>query len=65
VDVQLGLGHFAQELGQTVGGNGVNFEHGFFLARLDANQEIVEPKKRPPEGGLLLRSHLLRNGIQL
>jgi hypothetical protein len=48
-----------------VGGNGVNFEHGFFLARLDANQEIVEPKKRPPEGGLLLRSHLLRNGIQL
>jgi hypothetical protein len=32
MNVQLGLGHFAQELGQTVGGNGVNFEHGFLLA---------------------------------
>jgi hypothetical protein len=29
--MQLGLGHLAQELWQTVGGNGVNFEHGFLL----------------------------------
>jgi hypothetical protein len=33
VNVQLSLGHLAQELGQTVGGNGVNFEHGLFLRR--------------------------------
>ena len=28
VDVQLGLGHGAQQLGQAVWGNGVDFEHG-------------------------------------
>jgi hypothetical protein len=40
VNVQLGLGHFAQELGQINGGNSVNFEHGSLLTRLHATQEL-------------------------
>jgi hypothetical protein len=39
VDVQLGLGHLTQELWQTVGGNGVNFEHEHSLKWwVNANQ---------------------------
>jgi hypothetical protein len=33
MNMQLGLGHLAQELRQMVGGNGVNFEHEAFSLR--------------------------------
>ena len=45
VNMQLGLGHDLQQLGQTVRGNGVDFEHGeLLMAMLDVNPEDEAPK---------------------